>query len=101
MNNDLIEALQYICFYNGHNEKITELINYIQENKNGTISCPEHILTEDADNFINIIWQILVVVYGDYGSSPRWAWINSENKQKAIMLLKQINDEDGILFGII
>ena len=101
MDNELLEAIQYVCFYNGHAEKLYELIEYIENNNENCINFPEHILTDDADTFINVIWQFMVVMYGDYGSSPRWAWICLENKNKAINFLKKVVDDEYVPFKII
>lgn len=86
---DILSALKDISDYNGHEEEIKELLDYIQKsNEEYSISIPEFLKHNNCDYFVNIIWQILVLLYGDYGTSPRYGWIEIINKDKVISFLQ-------------
>lgn len=86
---DILSALKDICWYNGHEEEIEELIDYVQKShEKYSILMPEFLKNNDCDYFVNIIWQMLVLLYGDYGTSPRYGWIEIINKDKVISFLQ-------------
>ena len=82
-----LDTLGIIAWYNGHSEEIEEIIKYI-ENYEGkyNIPMPEFLRNNDCDYFMNILWQISVLTYGDYGTSPRFGWLEIENKEKILKM---------------
>lgn len=87
--NEALEALLDVLKYNGFELDITEVINYIDTNENDEIIPFPHFLdVYDHDNPIRIFWSVLVMLYGDYGTSPRFGWIEVANKQKCLNELK-------------
>lgn len=86
---EMLDVLGDITFYNGHSEEIKQLIDYI-ENNNEIIAFPDFLKKNNCDYFINILWQIMVLIWGDYGTSPRNGWLDVENKKKILEFLGQI-----------
>ncbi len=94
--NELIYAIQTACAYNGLYEAFEDWIAYgdniVAENKKKhneyyNISCPLDVcpfrhcgkeIDEDDYAQLQIIWMICVLLYGDYGTSPRFGWIDSD-----------------------
>lgn len=35
--------------------------------------------TYDCNHLLRVFWSILSIEYGEYGSSPRYGWLESEN----------------------
>lgn len=84
-----LEALLDVLYYNGYIEDIAEIVQYIYTNEDPDhISFP-HYLEEYYDSDpARILWSVLVVMFGDYGTSPRYGWIETENKKKCLNELK-------------
>lgn len=78
-----IEAIGTIGSYNGYKRIIKELYNYIAycETTSSTCNFPD-FLSDNPDNYDRIIWSIIVLKYGDYGTSPRFGWIESVHEAK-------------------
>lgn len=84
-----LEALLDVLYYNGFEEDIDELVQYIDANEDPDhISFPQYLEQYDNDNPARILWSVLVVMFGDYGTSPRYGWIENENKNKCLNELK-------------
>lgn len=71
-------------FYNREVSYIVKLLKEIRGRIDDTFPC--HKWTDEGD----IIYGWLVMMFGDYGVSPRAGWINSENIKP---LLNEIDDE--------
>lgn len=69
---------------------ISECINRATHNMGSPNSDKD--LCDDAD----ILYGSLVVAYGDYGTSPRYGWLNKENEQIILDVLekKQLEYEE-------
>lgn len=94
--NEIIYAIQTACYYNGLYEAFEDWIAYgdnivaeekKKHNKFYSISCPLDVcpfrncgeeIDEDDYAQLQIIWMICVLLYGDYGTSPRFGWIDSD-----------------------
>ena len=67
-DNDLLDALDSVTWYNGLAEEIIEWKNLPKDNFG--------IAYPGIDNpQIEVIWMICCVLFGDYGTSPRSGWI--------------------------
>lgn len=90
----ILEGLGSIAFYNGHDEEIKQVIEYLKsyDKSNSTIFMPEFLRSNDCDYFINILWQLSVLLYGDYGTSPRYGWLESENLEKILDMWEYLYD---------
>lgn len=72
--NSLINALRLFVHYNADMEHIEELerdLKVYGENFYPALTR----YTREENPVIWIIWQLLVCMYGDYGTSPRAGWI--------------------------
>jgi hypothetical protein len=93
----LINGILTICFYNGYQNFIIDLVDYLKEQ----IPVKEYtnFMFQDFsegkyawnyDNFdddnstIHTIQMLLVNEYGDYGTSIRFGWIDSDNYQRLL-----------------
>ena len=78
----VIDAIDAVTWYNGLAEAIVEWKNpgYFLE-KHGNLSRGNAFSRYDAEtrHQLEEIWMICVVLFGDYGTSPRYGWI--ENKE--------------------
>lgn len=92
---ELIDAMANMVFYNGYEDILKSISNYIKyydRDEYYSFSYPEKILeTYKVDEFPNIIWGLMVLMFGNYGTSPRFGWIDIENKDKALAFLDLIN----------
>ena len=92
---ELIDAMACIVFYNGYEDVLKDISDYIKYYKRDefySFAYPKKILKEyKVDEFPNIVWALMVIMFGDYGTSPRFGWINIENKNKALAFLNSIN----------
>lgn len=92
---DLIDALDGITWYNGIYVPLSDLRedlinkrtndNYLLTNKNLKYKHKSF----DDDQF-QVFWMMLVLLYGDYGTSPRSGWLKMENKEKIIEFINKI-----------
>lgn len=69
--------------YNGYEDIVSKLIDFIKESKTDVIR-PDLI----DDPVTELLWMILVIKFGNYGTSPHSGWIESKNKDRAILLLQ-------------
>lgn len=86
----LLDALDSVCWYNGYAQdrllKIREEIMNCDDPY--CYRCP-HEWNWNDEGF-QVIWMILVCLYGDYGTSPRGGWILTENKKEVIEFIDSI-----------
>ena len=72
----MLEALLWVLLYNGYDDKIMRIYNYLKENADKSqVSYPDW-LSDDVDAPDRILWSVLVMLDGDYGTSPRYGWID-------------------------
>lgn len=92
---ELIQAMADMVFYNGYEDvlkNISDYIKYYNREEYYSFAYPNEILkTYSVDEFPNIVWGLMVLMFGDYGTSPRFGWIDIENKDKALVFLNSIN----------
>lgn len=100
MNEGLV-ALLDVLYYNGYKEVIYELISYIESNEDVYGISQPNFLGNDYDDPLRILWSVLVMLYGDYGTSPRTGWIEKDRKKECLNALKawqdtfpNLNDDD-------
>lgn len=84
------QAIKLLVFYNGYDGIVRSLLHHISEYpQNKQILPPDGIKYGDEDETVEaVLWFLLVCMYGDYGTSPRFGWI--ENKEKAIAFLNSL-----------
>lgn len=101
-NYTLLGALPTIVFYNCLGEQLEIARDYLitqkKKIKDGGYSVnttrPDKLCgfdsksnsTEEFSQF-EIFWMLLVLMFGDYGTSPRYGWINYEQIDDAILFI--------------
>lgn len=95
MKKDILDILDSITWYNGIGESLIKLKeDLIKQNDNGNYLIIDHNLEyknkEFADEQFEIFWMMLVLLYGDYGTSPRSGWLEIKNKDKIINFIDKI-----------
>lgn len=98
MNDELIYALNVIVFSNGIYEPLLklkeDLINQKTDDNYLLIGeFPKYKHEEFNDSQFEIFWMMLVLLYGDYGTSPRSGWLEMKNKEKIIEFIDKITTE--------
>lgn len=84
---DLIDVLDCIVYYNGLDKPLLEIKKII-------LKTPKNILKPEDEIFkdeqFEIFWMMLVLQFGDYGTSPRSGWLEIKNKDKIIKFIDDI-----------
>lgn len=83
MTRQIVESIFYSYFYNRSRYHVYDLC---EEVKARIIGTDDVDLTDDGD----IIFGFLVLLYGEYGTSPRSGWLVNENNKNYI--IDYIND---------
>jgi len=83
----IIDALDAVTWYNGLAENVLAWKDLKPEH--GSVSCPDnygckiHGLLSVSDKEylaqLQVIWMICVVLFGDYGTSPRYGYIKEKS----------------------
>ena len=96
--NCVMDALITVGFYNGWDKHILAICDYLKKaaRENQWATFPNEILSEiDVDTYPRILWSVLVVAFGNYGSSPRFGWIESVRIAECVAALEEpIKDLD-------
>ena len=76
-----VESFIDLAYYNGLEDECKKLYKYIRDYDKGeeTIPIPDWLKGYECNHFMRVFWSILVIEYGDYGTSPRYGWLDSEN----------------------
>lgn len=91
---EFLKAFITVGYYNGYEDKIIEIYDYIKGIKcdnRTSIAFPSNILSYDSDMYDRVLWSTLVIMFGDYGISPRTAWI--EKKEECLKFLEYVIKE--------
>lgn len=112
-NSTILQALQDIVFYNGLSEQLKvareHLLQVQQKIKDGAAvgfdtvvslgtSRPDSLCSFDSRGNSNdfeqfeIFWMLLVLMFGDYGTSPRYGWINPEQISDAVLFIDWLTE---------
>lgn len=70
---DLLDALDAVVWYNGCGEIISEWEKL--EPEDGTIHAEYYKHGYTNTDQLEMLWMIAVLLFGDYGTSPRSGWI--------------------------
>lgn len=82
--NSLISAMQHVINYNLPDDFIDSFILQLKVYGENF-----HPLLEREDNpVVWVLWQLIVCMYGDYGTSPRSGWIT--NLSGALRFLEEL-----------
>lgn len=82
---ETLQALLDVGYYNGCEDDIKQITSYIKDcvkNSEDTtqILFPDFLRKYDCNDYIRVFWSVLVLLYGDYGTSPRFGWLNIEKE---------------------
>ena len=94
-NTMLLDALNSVIWYNGLSPFLFE-IKYDIENNIGIDEAGQFTLNEYEDRHENldeqeeIFWMILVLLFGDYGTSPRRGRLYIQNKDGILKFLNTV-----------
>lgn len=70
-------SLITVLWYNGFEDEMTNLIRYLESCKESKQAIlPKDWYQLDANHPMRLLWGVLVMEYGDYGTSPRSGWID-------------------------
>jgi len=79
MNKCLEALLDLGYYYNGFEDHIKKMIDYIKtdEYSDLLIRCPKYLVDDwdDYDSYMRVVWSTLVMWVGEYGTSPRFGWL--------------------------
>ena len=89
---DIIYALKMVVWYNGYDETIKGWIK-LEPGEYGII-CPLGIDTGPHTAQLQVLWMICVVLFGEYGVSPRFGGIHRVEDFRAF-LGNLIDEADG------
>lgn len=91
----LEQTMNYLFSYNGYNEIVRSLLKHISSHKNKLILPPKRLkYGNESETVKAILWFILVCMFGNYGTSPRFGWI--EKRNEAIEFLNSLlSDREG------
>jgi hypothetical protein len=92
------ESLNDIVWYNG-------LYEFLQPLREKIINCNEWTYSpifepwyedflKESDQ-VQFLWMLLVLQYGDYGTSPRTGWVEMKNKEHIIKFIEDLSTLDG------
>ena len=83
---NLLDSLDSVVWYNGHYEMLEKIKNEILEMKENEI----YRFDYGNDEQFQVIWMILVELFGDCGTSPRSGWLEMKNKDRIIKFIDSI-----------
>lgn len=102
----IFDALCLIIKYNGLADFLNYLMTVISVNRITKLSAEQvkifyYDLHPDNDLWIfstydygqlEIVWMFLVLLFGEYGTSPRSGWIDEDNFEEAYNFMEEIFD---------
>lgn len=93
-----LDSFLSVFWYNGYSGCLEKLKDYIEENKKSKhVDYPDHILKYDVNSIDGILWSTLVVMFGEYGTSPRFGWIDEVGECLYFLdwFIKLFEDKEG------
>lgn len=84
---NLERAIKYLVDYNGYSEIVQSLLRHIYKfSKNEFITSPDWLkYGNEIETVEAIMWFLLVCMFGEYGTSPRFGWIEKRNEAIAFL----------------
>ena len=71
------DMLFWALWYNGHDEHVSMLADMLEHIERLTFDDELFKMVDYGDdNMMQMLWMILVQQFGDYGSSPRYGWVD-------------------------
>lgn len=92
-----IQNFMWVAHYNGYLEDVNDIYEKLKSpNEHGQVKWPEKWKEKagyGVDEFGGIFWSWLVLTFGDYGTSPRFGWIEPENVQYLIEVFEDFKKD--------
>lgn len=83
-----IRNFMWLARYNGYLEEVNDIYEKLKSSTEiSYITRPEKWREKEGygvDELCGIFWSWLVMMFGDYGTSPRFGWIDKENTKYLI-----------------
>ena len=91
MLDKILNALDSVTFYNGLAEDVVSWKD-LEPNDYNSISAPDNIVIPktEHDYQLQVIWIILVEMFGDCGTSPRSGWLYTNNREEVNEFIDKI-----------
>lgn len=92
------EALDSVVWYNGYWVIVKKWIEALEDPKSNHIHRPDEYR---GDGGLEILWMICVLLFGNYGTSPRSGWIEKtkECREFLIWLTKNAKEYEEGSYG--
>lgn len=87
----LISALSAIVWYNDMLQTLLELKNIILKTNEKTVKRPAHGYFKDAQ--FEVFWMMFVLIFGNYGTSPRSGWLEMKYRKEIVEFIDTITEE--------
>ena len=81
-----IDALIWSYFYNRDRQ---DIVHMIQGVINRILDSPYEGCNAGDDD-TDILTGVIVIMYGEYGTSPRYGWIDEEHKENVLNILDEL-----------
>lgn len=94
----ILKALNVACWINSYDDVILGLIEHISsaDRDSAHIEAPFDLLTiegtDERQTIRKVLWEMLVIMFGKYGTSPKYGWI--ENQISSLAFLKRLIDKN-------
>lgn len=99
MNEDKLKIaiinFMWIAHYNGYLEEVNDIYEALK-NPTHCIQRPDKWREKDnygVDEFEGVFWSWLVMMFGDYGTSPRFGWIENKNAEYLISVFDEFKSD--------
>lgn len=99
MNEDKLKIaiinFMWIAHYNGYLEEVNDIYEALK-NPTHCIKRPDKWREKGnygIDEFEGVFWSWLVMMFGDYGTSPRFGWIENKNSEYLISVFDEFKSD--------
>lgn len=79
----LREVLDSVVWYNGYWEIVKEWIEALANPKGKYIYRPDEY---DGDGGLEVLWMMCVLMFGNYGTSPRSGWVENTEQCREFLI---------------
>lgn len=96
---EMREALDSVVWYNGYWDTVKKWIDELEKLPDGDINYRPDVLPGIVNEGLEVLWMICVLLFGNYGTSPRSGWVEKtkECREFLIWLTKNTKEyEEGI-----
>lgn len=94
--NEAIRSFLWLAFYNGFLEEVNDIYEELKKPTDYSIKRPEKWREKHeygVDEPCGVFWSWLVMMYGNYGTSPRFGWIDKKNAEYLISVFEDFKKD--------